>query len=103
MAHRVKRLVETKVVVEPGYQPPHRDDAARTKWLKNWANELAAFFRDHRQMDVNSVNLEHVYEDVCSKCEREIEIEVYDEPGEDGLPHCSWCGAVIEGDMVAAK
>lgn len=99
MAHKVTRIKESIVVIEPKHTP-NWDDAAKERWLKGWAEEVVSTLRDSRQMDDNDIQAEHVYEDVCSECDRELEIEVYDGYGEDKLPHCSWCGAVIESEAA---
>lgn len=88
-------LVETRVVVEPGWMPSHsrQSNEARHKWLESWAQELMEFFRDHRHQDVNAVYAEPTYQIQCSGCYREWE-EMFDE--ELGKTCCAGCGKPLE-------
>ena len=41
---KVRRLIETQVIVEPGYMPRFRTEEERKTWLEQWAAELLEFF-----------------------------------------------------------
>lgn len=86
-------LIETRVVIEPGWMGTFASEEARAKHLEKWANEIEDFFRDHRHQDVNSVRAERVYEIQCTGCGREWEEELYED---DGKWHCANCGKEIE-------
>ena len=88
-----KVLIETRVIVEPKEVPCwyRRTEEDRLKYLKDWADELMSFFRDHRSQDVNSVYAEPVYEVQCTGCGRE-----WEEMIEDGTVYCANCGLPIE-------
>lgn len=88
-------LIETRVIVEPGWVPwdVRHDEEKRHKWLKEWAAELMAFFRDHRHQDVNSVHVDPVHQIQCSGCHAEWE-EMFDE--ETGKTCCASCGEPME-------
>lgn len=85
-------LVETRVIVEPGYSPS-RSPEQNKKFLERWAKELMEFFRDHRSMDVNAVFADPTYQVQCSGCHREWEEMQDDDTGETC---CAWCGVPIE-------
>ena len=97
MATKVNVLTDCRVVVEP---TPHafwvspRTVEERGKILDRWAVDLYDFFRDHRSMDVNSVDVERVYEDQCSECHRPWDTFLDEEQG--NAECCAWCGAVVE-------
>ncbi len=88
-------LIETRVVVEPGWIPSwaQQTEQERLKYLKRWADELMAFFRDHRSQDINAVYADPTYQEQCSGCHREWE-EMFDE--ETGKTCCAWCGVPME-------
>lgn len=85
-------LTETRVIVEPGWNPSRTPDENK-RFMERWASDLMAFFRDHRSMDVNAVYAEPTYMDVCSACHNEYEEATDDETGEQ---FCASCGATIE-------
>lgn len=90
-----RTLVETQVVIEPGYVPfwDRRSEESKMRFLEEWAKELTAFFRDHRGMDVNAIRVEPTYQMQCSGCSREWE-EIIDD--ETGKACCASCGVPVE-------
>lgn len=44
---KVRTLVDTQVIVEPGYTPWGETREQRHRRLTDWARELMEFFRDH--------------------------------------------------------
>ena len=98
-AVKVKKYVESKVVIEPRYTPHFfylKDEAERVaaelKFYRNWANEIKEFFRDHRHQDVNQVYVDISEIDACSKCGDSW--EPYLE--ETGETICASCGALVK-------
>jgi hypothetical protein len=94
-AMKVRRLVETKIVIEPGRLPVwwhHWDEEKRQAWLQDWAKEFREFLRDHRSQDVNGVSVEPTYQIQCSACHREWE-EHFDE--DSGKTCCASCGEAM--------
>lgn len=92
MSESVKKLrviVDTKVIIEPSFScwRPRETPDERHKRLERWAKELLEFFRDHRSMDVNSVEAEPIYEDQCSECGR-----IWETYEDDGITCCAGCG-----------
>ena len=92
MVTKVRVLIETVVIVEPGYNPS-RTPEENMRFLERWAKELMEFFRDHRSMDVNAVYANPTYQEQCSGCHREWD-EMFDE--ESGKTCCAWCGVPIK-------
>tara|TARA_R110000868_G_C10675572_1_gene747028 strand:+ start:330 stop:638 length:309 start_codon:yes stop_codon:yes gene_type:complete len=89
-----KVLVETKVVIEPGWIPSWANEGkAKLDYLTRWADDFMKFVRDHRSQDVNAVFAEPVYETQCSGCGREWEEMVDDETGSTC---CAYCGIEME-------
>ena len=100
LATKVKKYVEAKVVIEPGYTPRFgylKTEAERVsaelKFYRNWADEIKDFFRDHRHQDINQVYVDVVERDACSKCGENWETYIEEETG-DTL--CANCGALVK-------
>lgn len=77
-----KVLVDVVVKCDP---PSHIYRWARTveqqaEMLEDWVKEFHDFIRDHRSQDPVYLNVERVYEDRCSFCNREWETEENGEP-----------------------
>jgi len=95
---KVTRHVSCIVEISPKYGPysallpPSRREAYELNWYRDWANEIKEFLRDHRHLDVESVDVVHKTQDVCSSCGGEWDLMV-----EDGKTYCSWCGQLAEG------
>lgn len=92
---KIRVLVESRIVVEPGYVPHYvrlGGEEKIAKWKREWCTEFLEFVRDHRQQDVNSVTVEEVYEQQCSKCGQVWE-EMTDD---DGVTCCASCCEPME-------
>ncbi len=62
----------------------------REKWLKEWADELRDFIRDHRSRDETTFEVVREKEWQCSACGREWETME-----EDGKTKCAGCGVEV--------
>jgi len=91
---KIRKLVEVKVVVEPGYVPRHvqQTEEEKAKFLESWCKNFMEFIRDHRHQDVNAVYVDKTYETQCTGCGHEWEEMTDDE----GVVCCAWCGVPIE-------
>lgn len=91
---KVEVMTDTKVVIEP--HPSLlwgcKTEEQRAEKLAEWAREIKEFFRDHRSMDVNSVEAESVFEQQCSQCGWEWETDFDDEIGKT---ICAGCGEPV--------
>jgi hypothetical protein len=96
----VKVLVDSRVVVEPGWTPINyfrKTEEDKAKWLEQWAKDLMEFFRDHRHQDVNSVFVEPVYETRCSQCDGTWEVMTFEaDESEPAYVGCASCGAPLK-------
>jgi len=90
--HKVQKLVDVKVVIEPNLWL-HGSIHDQAKQMEAWAKEFKEFIRDHRSQDVNSVDVERVYETQCSACGKEWEEMEIDDTGTIG---CAWCGVPMQ-------
>jgi len=106
LATKVKKYVESKIVIEPRDKPPYwlwRDKPKEEQlkreleWYRKWASELKDFFRDHRSQDINDVYVDVTEIDVCSKCGDTWETYVDEDTGDTC---CAACGALIKPKQV---
>lgn len=99
MCNRITRTKEIRVQIEPNASVfwGCRTEKERERELNDWARGIGEFFRDHRSMDVNTVEVVKEDEDVCSACGYQWE-SMYD----DGLEACAYCGEYV-GDAVLAQ
>jgi|GEM_PF-5186766 DNA-directed RNA polymerase subunit RPC12/RpoP len=89
-------LVEARVVLDPPDLPywantPER----RMEALKDWVKEVQDFYRDHRSRDMDGLDVEAEYKDLCSVCGQEWEAAEDDETKET---YCAYCGATLEAE-----
>lgn len=92
---KVRVLIESRIVVEPGYIPHYvqlGSEEKIAKWKREWCAEFLEFVRDHRHQDVNSVTVEEVWQQQCSACGDEWE-EMIDDAG---VACCASCGKPME-------
>ena len=65
----------------------------KAKDLEGAVREFVEFLRDHRSQDMISLDVQRIYQDVCSGCKEQWEVERYED---DNKLHCANCGAEIE-------
>lgn len=96
MSKKISVLLDSKVVIEPGrgvFPWGHITVGERADILERWAVDIRDFFRDHRSMDVNSVDVEHIHEDQCSACHYRWETMIDEDTGK---LCCASCGEEVE-------
>lgn len=72
---KVTTLVDSKLVINVPSKVFWfaRTPKERAKAMSNWANEFKEFIRDHRSQSDVGIEVEEIFKDLCSHCEREYE------------------------------
>jgi hypothetical protein len=70
----------------------YKNPEEHAKDLERAVREFVDFLRDHRSQDMISLDVQRVYQDVCSICKEQWEIGIWD----DEKWHCENCGAIVE-------
>lgn len=98
---KVKVLVDVVVECEPptvyayGKTFAERIDS-RARQLKQWVDEFNEFIRDHRSRDDMRLTVQNKYEDQCSHCGYEWELD------EDGPVCCEKAQAEWNAEKASA-
>jgi len=83
-----KVLVDVKIECDPPPSYWRRTPEEYAKYLQNWVDDFHEFIRDHRSQDPVTLHVEKVYQNQCSFCTSEWEVD------ENGIPVC--CHAAID-------
>lgn len=90
-------LVDVAITCDPptiwGMNRKSMEDIAQE--YESWVQDFHWFIRDHRSQDPVTLNVERQYQDVCSFCECEWEVD------ENGMPVC--CGEAMDEWDAARK
>lgn len=104
MAHKINKYIGCKIEITPRESFPKRyyqhlspEELIKEeiKWHKEWVRQFEEFLRDHRHQDANSLDINIIKKDVCSKCGEDWETEF-----ENHIETCCNCGAIIEREEV---
>lgn len=68
----------------------------KAQHLESWCREFEAFIRDHRSQDPVGMSVERVYQEQCSYCDREWELDA------DGPTCCNAAQAEWDKEKVAS-
>jgi protein-arginine kinase activator protein McsA len=91
-AKKVSRLVDTELILTHNVTYYRWDtDESYSQRLKEWAEELEEFIRDHRSQDRISIEVHRKMEDQCDQCGKPWEPDT-----QDGVTGCAYCGVTIE-------
>ena len=93
---KINRLIDVKVEIDapsiPWYE--YRGDIEkRAKCLERWSKDFEEFVRDHRSQDPIGLNVIRIYEDQCSHCGKDWDLDG------DGVPGC--CQKAIDEALSA--
>ena len=90
---KVKRLIETKVILEPTWIPLYRRKTEEDKatYLDQWCRAFNIVIGDRLHQDLKRVYVDRTYEVQCTGCGHE-----WEEMDFDGVTCCAWCGVPIE-------
>lgn len=73
-------LVDVKIECDPPRSYWHRTPEQLAKYLQGWVDDFHEFMRDHRSQDPVSLHIEKIYQDQCSFCGSEWELDENDIP-----------------------
>ena len=71
-------------------------NSEKERYLTKWIKDFYDFLRDHRSQDLIRLSIMKQYEDICSKCGREFELDDFEK-----YLGCKWCGEELERGLVA--